>query len=250
MKATEQTSITAQQERFIVRYLSRGCSNEAVKYTKTFIQPNVSSLGLVFALVGLFAGTALGQSPEVPPLPQIIVSADVSGFIPFSQSFRMNYQSKLVGLPVEVGLTFGFPINQSLSSAVEIRYRRRKAVFLDNFQISQLEITPGVKAYLEKEHDKDLRLYGTFGLLLAQSTVSGTLLATHDGTTITSTDVSKVYYNLGLGFGLGLEYAVSSVSGLFGGIRIGVYLLDPVSKGGLGDAGGISLGLGYRYSFY
>jgi hypothetical protein len=205
---------------------------------------------MALTLLVLFAAEGHCQTPESAPLPQIILSADVSGFIPFSQSYRMNYETRLGSLPVEFGLTLGFPVNPSLTSSVEVRYRRRAAVFLDNVFISQLEITPGVKAYLEKEHTKDLRLYGTAGLLLAQSVVSGTVEATRDGNSIVSTPVSKTYYNLGIGFGLGLEYAVSSVSGIYGGLRIGVYLLDPVSRGGLGDAGGISLGLGYRYAFY
>lgn len=221
-----------------------------MKYTKTIPKAKVSVRCAALALLALLSAQARCQTPEPSPLPQIIVAADVSGFIPFSQSYRLNYESRLAGLPVEFGLTLGFPVNPSLTSSVEVRYRHRRAVFLDNFSISQLEITPGVKAYLEKEHDKDLRLYGTAGLLLAQSIASGSIQATRDGSAPISTPVSKVYYNLGLGFGLGLEYAVSSVSGIYGGLRIGVYLLDPVSKGGLGDAGGISLGLGYRYAFY
>lgn len=184
------------------------------------------------------------------PLPQVTVSLDACGFIPFSQSYRLNYQSKLMGLPIEWTGTLGFPINESVSSQIELRYRRRTAVFLNDVSVRQLEITPGVKVYLEKQHEKDLRLFGTFGLLLAESIVSGPLQSTTDGTDIITVDVSKSYYNLGLAIGLGLEYELTPESTIHGGLRFGIYLLDPVSRGGLGDAGGISLGLGYQYSVF
>lgn len=221
-----------------------------MKYTKTITRQIVSRAFAAAIVLLLLGSSAHAQASTPAVLPQVIVAVDASGFIPFSQSYRLNYESKLAGLPIELGTQLAFPIDLSLSSILDVRYRRRRAVFLEDFTITQVEIIPGVRTYLEKEHDNDLRLYGSAGLLLAQSTVSGTLQATQDGQNVQRKAASKVYYNLGLGLGIGLEYEVSSVSSLTLALRLGVYLLDPVSKGGLGDAGGLSVGLGYRYAIF
>ncbi len=190
------------------------------------------------------------QSAEDKTLAQFHILFEGDGFIPFSQSYRINYESKLIGLPIEFAAAVDFPINQTLASAIGIRYRRRSALFISNFSITSIEIDPGVRVYLEKDRPRDLRLFGTAGLLLARSTVGGTLEASNDGTTTESRAVSKDYYNIGIALGLGIEYPISSVSAIFGGLRIGLYVLDPVRSGGLGNAGGVSVGLGYKIAIF
>jgi len=170
------------------------------------------------------------------PLPDIVLFAEGTGFIPFSQSYRINYHTSLAGIPLEVAGGMCFPLNPSLSGMFEFRYKRRTAVFVPDFRIKTLEIELGVRDYLEKEHANDLRLYGSAGLLLARSTIEGTIDATSDGTGIKKAEVSQDYYNIGLGLGLGIEYPLTNLSGLYFGIHLG----------GLGNIGGISIGLGYR----
>jgi hypothetical protein len=227
-----------------------------VKYTKTKSRLKVSArlphfIGvLIFVCFLVPNGSALAQQEPVGPLPQLVFTADGSGFIPFDQSFRINYKSRLAGMPIEWAGSVGFPVSQSVTSSLEVRYRRREALFLDNFDIKQLELTPGIRAYLEKPHPDDLRLYGGAGLLLASSLVSGTLQATKDGTAPVATPVSKRYYNIGIALSLGIEYPITKAASLYGGLRVGAYLADPVSTGGLGDAGGVSLGIGFRYAIF
>jgi hypothetical protein len=180
-------------------------------------------------------------------LSDIVLFAEGSGFIPFSESFRINYQTSLAGLPIEVAGGICFPINSALSGMFEFRYKRRTAVFVPNFRIKTLEIELGVRDYLEKKHEGDLRLYGSAGLLLAESTAAGNIDArSSDGTSIGTIEVSQDYFNIGLGLGLGVEYPLTNVSGLYFGIHLGVYFSDPVATGGLGNVGGLSFGLGYK----
>ncbi|HYM19905.1 MAG TPA: hypothetical protein VEW28_02760 [Candidatus Kapabacteria bacterium] len=196
------------------------------------------------------AHPVFGQQEPTIPLPQFVVTLDGAGFIPFDQSYRLNYKSSLLGLPVEWAASLGFPLNESLTSSIELRYRRRTAELLSDFRITQLEITPGIRAYLEKPHPNDLRLYGSAGLLLVNSVASGSLSQTRDGTSPVTAQASKNYYNIGIALGLGIEYPFNNSSSLYGGLRVGVYFADPVSTGGLGDAGGVSLGIGFRYAIY
>ena len=193
---------------------------------------------------------AEAQPSEEQTLAQFHILFEGDGFIPFNQSYRINYESKLIGLPIEFAAAVDFPINQTLASAIGIRYRRRSALFISNFRITSIEIDPGVRVYLEKDRPHDLRLFGTAGLLLARSTVGGTLQATSDGSSTEARTVSKDYYNIGIALGLGIEYPISTVSAIFGGLRIGLYFLDPVRTGGLGNAGGVSVGLGYKIAIF
>jgi len=210
---------------------------------------NKKSYLLYFVLVSLFAeAPVFGQVlPDTgKPLPDILFFAETSGFIPFSQSYRINYQTSLAGIPVEVAGGIGFPLNSMLSGVFNVRYKRRTAIFVPDFRIKTLEIELAVRDYLEKEHDKDLRLYGSAGLLLARSTVAGNIDATADGKNIVPAEVSQDYYNVGLGIGLGVEYPVGKNSGIYFGFHIGIYFADAVATGGLGNIGGVSIGLGYR----
>jgi hypothetical protein len=201
------------------------------------------------ALILLLAATTLSaqtQQDSVKPQMDFVIFAEAAGFIPFSESYRINYQESLAGIPVEIAGGLCFPVNTSLSAMFEFRYKRRTAVYVPNLRIKALEIELGARDYLEKEHENDLRLYGSAGLLLGQSAVTGNIQVTSDGTNPITAEVSKDYFNIGLGLGLGIEYPLTKVSALYFGIHIGIYFADPIASGGLGNTGGVSFGLGYR----
>ena len=179
-------------------------------------------------------------------LPDIVMLGEVSGFIPFDASYRLNYGTSLTGLPIEITGALAFPVSANLAALVSICYIRRTANFIPNFGIKTVEIELGARDYLEKEHINDLRLFGSAGLLMESSTVTGVIDYTHDGTTITETEVSKAYYNIGLGLDLGVEYPLTNMSGIYAALHLGIYFADPVASGGLGNIGGVSVGLGYR----
>ncbi len=205
---------------------------------------------LLIASVSTRSVSAQSLIQEEPKLPQLALSLQINGFIPFDQSYRLNYHTKLLALPFELAGELDFPLNQTLASSLEVRYRRREAIFLPDVSISTLELEPGIRAYLEKDHPGDLRLFGRAGLLLARNTVQGVIAATTDGNAITNRTVTKDYYNIGIGLGLGIEYRVSTSSNVFFSVRIGLQLADSPDTGGLGDAGGLSLGFGYKYEIY
>ncbi|MFI5264858.1 MAG: hypothetical protein ACHQM6_10115, partial [Candidatus Kapaibacterium sp.] len=62
---------------------------------------NKFSLRYSVLILLLAAGSVSGQvhSDSGKVLPDIILFADASGFIPFSQSYRINYQTSLAGIP-------------------------------------------------------------------------------------------------------------------------------------------------------
>jgi hypothetical protein len=197
--------------------------------------------------IGLLnAASAQGQSDTGKTLPNILLSADASGFFPFDGIYRINYGTSLAGLPIELAGGVGFPINSNLAGMVGIRYKRRTANFVPNFRIKTLEIELGVHDYLEKERMNDLRLFGSAGLLLETSTATGNIDNTADGKNIVQSEVSKDYYNIGLGLDLGVDYPLTKISGLYIVLHLGIYFADPVAAGGLGNIGGVSIGLGYR----
>lgn len=208
---------------------------------------------LIFILLPSLTITSL--TAQVLPdsgkiLPDVVLFGQGAGFIPFRESYRINYHTSLAGIPFEFAGGICFPINTSLSAMFGFRYKRRTAVYVPDLRIKTLEIELGARDYLEKVHENDLRLYGNAGLLLARATTTGIIDATTDGKNIQQTEVSKDYYNLGLGLGLGVEYPLTQVSSIDFGIHIGVYFTDPIATGGLGNIGGLSVVLGYRLSLW
>jgi hypothetical protein len=189
------------------------------------------------------------QPEAAKPLPDFILLAQISGFIPFDGGYRINYRTSLAGLPVEIAGGICFPITSNLSSLADFQYKRRTALFVPDFRIKTLEIELGVRDYLEKEHENDLRLYSSAGLLLGKSSVTGNIDATRDGKNISTIEVLNDYYNIGLGLGLGVEYPITKNSDIYAGIHLEIYFADPVTTGGLGNIGGVSVGLGYRINF-
>jgi hypothetical protein len=227
-----------------------------LKQRKTFANLHRNIFLLCFAALSLFvmAFTSLPLSAQIladsaKPLPDIVFFVEASGFIPFRESYRINYETSLAGLPIEGAAGLCFPLNESLSGMFAFRYKRRTAIFVPDFRIKTLEVELGARDFLEKEHEKDLRLFGSAGLLLCRSTAEGNIESTSDGKNISTMEVSQDYFNIGLALGLGIEYPLTKISGLYLGIHLGIYFSNEIATGGLGNIGGLSIGLGYRIGF-
>lgn len=165
------------------------------------------------------------------------------------ESYRANYSANLGGLPIEVSGGFLFPVGTDVFVPVTARYMRQSANFVTGTSIAVLSIEPGVRIFLEPEHEHDLRMYGAIEALLGQATVEGNYDASADGTSTSAAAAQSNYYDLGLGFDLGLTYPFTSTTALDAGVHIGVFLASPVTQGGLGNIGGVSLTAAYRFGF-
>jgi hypothetical protein len=142
-----------------------------------------------------------------------------------------------------------FPIDGRLSAGLGLRYRRRTVTFIPDVSLRSLELEPGVQYYLEEPQPGDMRIIGDVGLILARMTAEGPIESSTDGQSFQTRTISKDYLNLGFGVGLGIEYPLAEVSLLYAHVHLSTLLLDPVDEGGLGNVGGISIGLGYKISF-
>lgn len=189
------------------------------------------------------------EEDTAPQLPySIIVFAEIDGFIPIRETYRMNYESDLAGLPVEFAGGIHFPIDHRLSTGLSVRYRRRNVTFIPDVSLRSLELEPQVQYYLEEPQPGDLRIVGDVGLILARMTAEGPIESSKDGQSFQKQNVSKDYLNLGFGVGLAIEYPLAELSALFAHLHLSTLLFDPIDKGGLGNTGGISIGIGYKIS--
>ncbi|MFI5202257.1 MAG: hypothetical protein ACHQNE_07710 [Candidatus Kapaibacterium sp.] len=175
--------------------------------------------------------------------------AGIGGFIPLDESYRVNYSTSLGGIPMEVSGGFLFPVGPGVFVPLTARYVRREANFVTGTSIEVLSIEPGIRFFLEREHEHDLRMFGAVEALLGQATVQGNYDATADGTTISAATAQSNYYDLGLGFDLGLTYPLTSTTALDASVHIAIFLASPVTQGGLGNIGGVSLTAAYRFGF-
>jgi len=175
--------------------------------------------------------------------------AAIGGFIPTGESYRLNYSTKTAGLPIELSGGFLIPIGPASFVPLTVRYLRREANFVDGTSISVLSIEPGIRFFLEPQHDHDLRLFGDFEVLLADASVSGSFYI-DSGDTASGTGIAqKDYYNLGIGLDLGLTAQLTGSTALDAFIHIAVYMASPIQNGGIGNIGGISLVAAYRFGF-
>ena len=177
------------------------------------------------------------------------VFAGIGGFIPLDESYRINYSTNLGGIPIEVMGGFLFPISANSFVPLTARYERRTANFVTNTSIEVLSIEPGFRFFLEPEREKDLRLFGAAEMLLGQAVVHGTYDVSNDGTVVGSAPAEKDYLDLGFGFDLGLTYPFSPTTALDATVHLAIYVTSPVSQGGLGNIGGVSLTAAYRFGF-
>jgi hypothetical protein len=175
--------------------------------------------------------------------------AGVAGFLPFNQSYRLNYSTSLAGLPIEVNGGLSFPINEKTVVPFTVRYIRRTVTLIPGMDLKMFDFEPGVRVFLEKYTPKEFRFYGGASLILAEATVTAQYNASQDGLTTTPATASKEYLNLGVGFDLGLSYPLTQMTAIDFGAHLGILLLDPEAHGGLGNIGGVSLGGAYRFGF-
>ncbi len=211
----------------------------------------ISVLMVAFILLVSIPSQLPAQIAEEHPLSSnysdnFFILLQLGGYLPIHDSYKINYETKTIGLPLEIGGGLLFPVSERASTGAQFRFKRREAVFVPDMSLSSLEIEPMVHYYLEKPKLEELRLYGLLSLLLARTTVTGIIESTTDGTTIQPLQVSKGYYNIGFGIGLGLEYPIATLSAIYADLHLGTYFADGVTKGGLGNIGGITMSIGYK----
>lgn len=177
--------------------------------------------------------------------------AGIGGFIPMRESYRINYSTNLGGLPIEVDGGFIFPVTEAILTPVIFRYERRTANFIDGTSIAVFSIEPGIRFYLEPQRDRDFRIFGAVEGLLAQANVTSMFEALADANSIVApaVPVMKDYFDLGIGFDIGLVYPLTETTALDGTIHTAIYFGSPVTSGGVDNIGGVSLTIAYRFGF-
>jgi len=206
----------------------------------------------VLPLYFLFFCILTTTSPTFSQAPQeqyATLLLDVNGYVSFKDSYKINYETNTFGLPVEYGIGLLFPASTRLSAGVLLHYKSRDAIFVNEMSISSFEIVPTVQYYLDEPVPKELHLYGRAGIGFIRSTAEGVIQATTDGTNVSSLKVSRPYYNIGIALGLGIVYPIGSLSGITAGLDVRTYFADPTSSGGLGNIGGVCIGIGYALGF-
>jgi hypothetical protein len=209
----------------------------------------LSSYLSAIVLLVIAGSSACAQGPADSSQTATYVFAGVGGFIPIRESYRINYSTSLGGLPIEVMGGVLMPVSEATSVPLTVRYERREASFVSSTSISVLSFEPGVRYYLERQRHGDIRIFGGLSGLIAQATVQGTYDATSDGSSPEPATTSKSYLNFGLGIDIGATYPIASQSWLDAVIHIANYLGSPISTGGIGNIGGVSLGAAYRIGF-
>jgi hypothetical protein len=228
-------------------YRPRFITNKVLRISPAYF------LSVLLAIIAPLA--ASGQSkdstntPAQPDGSSAYLFAAIGGFIPTDESYRANYSTSLGGLPIELSGGFLFPVGTGVFVPITARYDRREANFVTGTSVEVLSIEPGARFFLEREHDRDLRLFGAVEALLAQATVQGNYYVSADGTTAGTAFAQMNYYDLGLGLDLGLSYPFTSTTALDAMVHIAVYMASPVDHGGLGNIGGVSITAAYRFGF-
>jgi hypothetical protein len=204
---------------------------------------------LSFAENAAFSDHATAQTDSTNASSAAYIYAGFSGFIPFRQSYHLNYTTKLGGLPIEVSGGLGFPLNRSTWFPLTIRYIHRQATYVSNLELHTISIEPGVRVYLEKFQENELRFFGGASVILARTTLAAVIDASRDGSITGQQAAQHDYLNFGLGVDLGLSYPVTATSLIDGGVHLGILVANPVLSGGLGNVGGVSIGIDYRIGF-
>lgn len=173
----------------------------------------------------------------------------MNGYISFKDSYKINYETSTFGLPVELGIGLLFPASKRLSAGVLLHYKSRDAIFVNEMSISSLEVVPTVQYYLDEPMPEELHLFGRVGIGFIRSTAEGVIQATTDGSNVSNMKVSRPYYNVGIALGLGISYPIGALSGITAGLDVRTYFADATSSGGLGNIGGVCIGIGYAFGF-
>src|ERR1035437_7175462 len=141
------------------------------------VRTEFGRLLLGLAVASLCWADGFAQSPPAADSDQLSTTylfAGLGGFIPMRDSYRLNYSTKLAGVPLEIQGGVMMPISPSLLVPVTVRDQRREANFIAGTSISVISVEPGVRLYLERQRDRDLRLFGMVEALLARATVQST----------------------------------------------------------------------------
>lgn len=206
-----------------------------------------------------------GQMEVVLDVPEITTFAGVGvgGFVPMRESFRVNYSTDLAGLPIEILAFVQFPLSEQIFSHVGMRFIRRTADFISEAEIRMVQLEPSIRYYVQpptivrlpdangvfSDVRRELGLFLGAGGQISRSTVYGVIQETPDGEDPQRREVTKDHYNLGVGLDVGLSYPATETQYLDFGIHVSTYLNDPVKLGGLGNLGGVSFNVAYRFGF-
>ena len=205
----------------------------------------LAMLTILFAI----RGTVHSQGLNKPDSLRSYAFVGVSGFLPLREAYRINYSTSVVGTPFELQAGIGFPASPKISVPLVLRYTHREANFIANTDVTTWSLEPGVRLQLENPAPNELSFNAGTALLLTRSTVRSEIERTTDGTSPTLQSVQKDYYNLGLALDLGLNYPIARISALELLLHVGILFGDPASHGGLGNTGGVSVGVAYKIYF-
>ena len=198
---------------------------------------------------------AVPAPPDQPDINITYLFAGIGGFIPTSKSYSENYSTRLGGLPIELSGGLLFPVGNDVFVPLTVRYIRREANFVTGMSIDVTSIEPGVRFFFEHQasptmqHDREIRLFGGAELLLADASAVGLYDVSPNGTVTGAALAQRDYFNLGLGFDLGLMYPCTPTTALDVTVHLAAFLASPVSDGGLGNIGGVSITADYRFGF-
>jgi len=192
---------------------------------------------------------AVPAKPDSIELKNTYIFAGLGAFIPTGQSYMQNYSTNIAGLPVELSGGLYIPVTNNLGIPLTIRYVRRVANFVPDGSIEVLSIEPGVRVYLERQRNKELRLFGAVSILLTRATVSGDYDVSTTGPVTGTALAEPSYLDIGIGVDLGFSYPLTQTTALDAAVHIALYFASPVYDGGLGNIGGVSLCGSYRFGF-
>ncbi len=185
------------------------------------------------------------------------IFGSIGAFIPTSESYRLNFTNRFVGLPIEISGGFLFPVGRDLFVPFTVRYDRRTANFITGMSMEVTSIEPGVRYFFQ--HDEamsssttvshELCIFGGAEVVFADAGVSGSYIVSPDGTIAGTAQAEKDYLNIGLGLDLGLMYPLTRTTAVEAIVHLAAFLASPVADGGLGNIGGVSLSAAYRFGF-
>ncbi len=181
----------------------------------------------------------------------------IGGFIPTSQSYRLNFANSFVGLPVELSGGLLFPIAHDVFVPFTVRYEHRTANFVTGMSMAVTTIEPGVRYFFQREDPSpsgsamihELRIFGAIEGLLAEASIAGSYDVSSDGTVTGTAQAQRSYFNVGIGIDLGLMYPLTPISALEVSVHFANFFANPISDGGLGNIGGVSISGAYRIGF-
>ena len=183
------------------------------------------------------------------------IYAAIGGFIPLSESYRLNFTNSFAGLPIEISGGLLFPVGRDVFVPFTVRYDRRDANFITGMSMEVTSIEPGVRYFFQRENEHDLRIFGGIEGLLADASVSAPYtvsVASSNGGAPTvggTAQAERDYFNIGIGLDLGLAYPLTPTTAIEAIVHLAAFLLNPIANGGLGNIGGVSISGAYRFGF-